>query len=94
VAGTCANGRTWTGLSLDDLVGRLRTTWPEGNQSLLFQIHAFLIRTANQLLQHSPLGVSSTLEHHTDELRRYNVGPSTRYVEEALLVAFSSYAEQ
>jgi hypothetical protein len=42
-------------------------TWPEGSRSLLFQIHDFLIRTANQLLHHSPLGVTSTLVDHTDD---------------------------
>jgi hypothetical protein len=83
----------WTGLGLHDLVKAVEDEWPKENnqRGLLWEIYEFDGFQANHLIHHGHVGLAAGRSHSPGR-RSYNVGSLSKYIHEALRLAFFSYA--
>jgi hypothetical protein len=83
----------WTKLSMDKLRQAVESEFPEqeGHRRLLNQVDALLHRHANLIVHHSFLSLGSAAASATADAITFDVGPSTRFIPNALFIAFFSY---
>jgi hypothetical protein len=83
----------WTRLSMDRLRREVESEFPEqeGHRRLLREVDALLHRHANLIVHHSFLSLGGALTSATEEGITYDVGVSTRFIPQALFIAFFSY---
>ncbi len=83
----------WTKLSMDRLRRAVESEFPEqeGHRRLLLQVDGLLHRHANLIVHHSFLSLGSALASASEEGITYDVGVSTRFIPQALFIAFFSY---
>jgi hypothetical protein len=83
----------WTKLGMDKLRLAVESEFPEqeGHRRLLRQVDALLHRHANLIVHHSFLSVGGAAANATSEAITYDVGASTRFIPNALFIAFFSY---
>ncbi len=63
----------------------------EGHRGLLGQVDALLHRHANLIVHHSFLSIGGAFASASAEGITYDVGASTRFIPNALFIAFFSY---
>jgi hypothetical protein len=83
----------WTKLSMDKLRRAVESEFPEeeGHRRLLLQVDALLHRHANLIVHHSFLSLGGALASASEGGITYDVGVSTRFIPQALFIAFFSY---
>lgn len=83
----------WTKLSMDKLRKSVEVEFPEedGHRRLLQEVDALLHRHANLIAHNSFLSIGGAFASITDEGFAYDVGASTRFIPNALFIAFFSY---
>jgi hypothetical protein len=83
----------WTKLSMDRLRRAVESEFPEqeGHRRLLLQVDGLLHRHANLIVHHSFLSLGGALASASEEGITYDVGVSTRFIPQALFIAFFSY---
>jgi hypothetical protein len=83
----------WTKLRMDKLRKAIEVEFPEeeGHRRLLREVDALLHRHANLIVHNSFLSIGGAFASATDESFTYDVGPSTRFIPNALFIAFFSY---
>ncbi len=83
----------WTKLSMDKLRRAVESEFPEleGHRRLLLQVDALLHRHANLIVHHSFLSLGGAVANASEDGITYDVGVSTRFIPQALFIAFFSY---
>jgi hypothetical protein len=84
----------WTKLSMDALCNAVATEFPEqeGHRRLLRQVDALLHRHANLIVHNSFLSIGGAFSSiGEDGGMTFDVGVSTRFIPNALFIAFFSY---
>lgn len=83
----------WTKLNMDKLRRAVESEFPEqeGHRRLLVQVDALLHRHANLIVHHSFLSLGGAVANASEDGITYDVGVSTRFIPQALFIAFFSY---
>jgi Family of unknown function (DUF5677) len=85
--------RHWTKLSMDKLRRAVESEFPEqdGHRRLLGQVDALLHRHANLIVHNSFLSLGGAVASTAGHGITYDVGVSSRFIRQALFIAFLSY---
>lgn len=83
----------WTKLSMDALRAAVQDEFPEqdSHRRLLLQVDTLLHRHANLIVHHSFLSLGGAAAAAGESSITYDVGASTRFMPQALFIAFFSY---